>query len=717
MTDNPSLEAHPNVEDWIVVRADGGVEVRTGKVEIGQGIDTAIALIVADELGVPFDRVVMMPVSTGLSPDEGYTAGSSSLEHSGQALRLAAVTLRCELLRRASRRLDVDAADLETGDGMVRSRETNRTVAFAELVHDSPVTGPVDPRAPRRRDSRLWPGDSEGFEPLHMRRRVTGALEFVHDLCPAGTLHARIVRPPHYHAVLASLPDDIDEVLGDARLVRDGSFLAVVHDDEHLAIRGAERLFTAARWRALRGLDEGPIGQRLLENRRDSFPVHGGVARDEPVDTSPLSGPGTVRASYERPYQMHGSLAPSAALAVLADDRFTVWTHSQGPYPLRSALAEALDCDPASITVMHAPGSGCYGHNGADDAALEAALVARALPGRPVLLKWSREDEHAWEPYGSAMRIELCARLGRDGAVEAWSHETCSDTHLMRAWPDPVRPQAGKFLAPRYRANPLSPPAPAPSLGAGGGIHRNATPPYAFPHMRIVKHLVHGLPLRVSALRTLGAYANVFAAESFMDELAHETASDPVSYRRRHLEDRRSIDVLDAAARRFGWSARPPAENPAGIGRGIALARYRNAKSYCAVAVEVRVDDDASVMLQRAVIAADAGEIVHADGLAAQLEGGFVQAASWTLLEAVTWDRDGITSCDWQSYPILRFDNIPEIDTVLLDRPGEPYLGAGEAACGPAGAAIANAVFDATGIRARCLPLTPQSLRQAASTG
>ena len=712
---NSSLEAHPNVEDWIVVRADGGVEVRTGKVEIGQGIDTAVALIVAGELGVPFDRIAMTPVSTGLSPDEGYTAGSSSLEHSGQALRLAAATVRRELLRRASQRLGVDAADLETGDAMVRSRETNRTVAFAELVQGAPVTGPVARRAPRRRGARA--GNPGGFEPFHVRRRVTGTFKFVHDLCPAGTLHARVIRPPHYHALLEDLPDDIQTVLGDARLVRDGSFLAVAHDDEHTAIRGAERLSAAARWRAIRDLEEEPIGQLLLENRRESFPVRGGAARDEPVDMPPLSGPGTIRASYERPYQMHGSLAPSAALAVCADDHFTVWTHSQGPYPLRSALAEALDCDPASITVVHAPGAGCYGHNGADDAALEAALIARSIPGRPVLLKWSREDEHAWEPYGSAMRIELCARLARGGAVEAWSHETSSDTHLMRAWPDPVRPQAGKFLAPRYRANPLSAPAPTASLGAGGGIHRNATPAYAFPHMRIVKHLVHGLPLRVSALRTLGAFANVFAAESFMDELAHETASDPVAYRRRHLEDRRSIDVLDAAARRFGWSAGPPAGNPNGIGRGIALARYRNAKSYCAVAVEVRVDDDASIKLQRAVIAADSGEIVHADGLAAQLEGGFVQAASWTLLEAVTWDRDGITSRDWQSYPILRFDNIPEIDTVLLDRPEEPYLGAGEAACGPTGAAIANAVFDATGIRVRRLPLTPQSLRQAASRG
>ena len=247
-------------------------------------------------------------------------------------------------------------------------------------------------------------------------------------------------------------------------------------------------------------------------------------------------------------------------------------------------------------------------------------------------------------------------------------------------------------------------PARAPNLTVNGGIHRNATPPYAFPETRIVKHLVHDLPLRVSALRTLGAYANVFAAESFMDELAHAAGADPLDYRRRHLEDARTRAVLDTAAERFGWAARTESGTPAGTGRGIAVARYKNAKG-----------DDAVVHLIRAVIAADAGEIVEPDGLAAQLEGGFVQAASWTLLEAVTWDRDGITSRDWESYPILRFDAIPEVETVLVDQPGEPFLGAGEASCGPTGAAIANAVFDATGVRARRLPLTPEHLRAAAA--
>ena len=714
MTANPSLAENPRVEDWITVRTDGRIELRTGKVEIGQRITTAVALVAARELGVPFDRVVMEPARTGRSPDEGYTSGSNSMEQSGHAVRLAAATARRELVARAARRLGVDAATLETGEGLVRSRETNRTLRFGELVEGAPLSLPVDPEAVPRAGDEGGPR-SPRIEPLHLRGLVTGALRFVHDLQPEGALHARVIRPPHYHAALEGLTEGIADGLEGARLVRDGSFLAVAAEDEHRAIRAAARVAAAAKWSSTGRLDDRPLRDQLLDNRRESFPVRDGRPREEPVPEPPPDAPRTVRAVYERPYQMHGSLAPSAALARFARGRMTVWTHSQGIYPLRSAIAETLGLATGSVDVVHAPGAGCYGHNGADDAAFEAALVAHAIPDRPVLLKWSREDEHAWEPYGPAMRVELAAHLDEGGDVRFWSHETCSDTHVVRARPGAAGPQAGRFLAPRYLADPVPEPVRAPNLTVNGGIHRNATPPYAFPETRIVKHLVHDLPLRVSALRTLGAYANVFAAESFMDELAHEAGADPLDYRRRHLEDPRTRAVLDAAAERFGWAARPAGETADGTGRGIAVARYKNAKAYCAVAVEARVGDDAVVHLLRAVIAADAGEIVDPDGLSAQLEGGFVQAASWTLLEAVAWDRDGVTSRDWESYPILRFDAIPEVETVLVDRPGEPFLGAGEASCGPAGAAVANAVFDATGVRARRLPLTPDHLRAAAA--
>ena len=714
---NPSLAASPRVEDWITIRPDDVIEVRPGKVEIGQRITTAVALVAAGELGVPFDRIAMVPPRTGVSPDEGFTSGSNSMEQSGRAVRLAAATARRELIARAAQRLDVDAATLEIHDGLVRSRETNRTLRFGELVEEQPLALAIDPEAPLRADPQPTTARSAPVEPLGLRGQVTGALRFVHDLHPAGMLHARVVRPPHYHAKLSVLAAGIEAELEGARLVRDGSFFAVAAEDEHLAMRAAARVATAARWNPGRGVDERPLSELLLGNRRESFPVRECRPRDEPVPEPPPDGPGTVRAVYERPYQMHASLAPSAALARLAGGVLTVWTHSQGLYPLRAAIAQTLGLDAESVQVIHAPGAGCYGHNGSDDAALEAAIVARAFPGRAVLLKWSRDDEHAWEPYGPAMRIEMCAHLDDDGNVRHWSHETYSDTHVMRWRPGAAGSPAGRFLAPRYRADPARAPAPSPNLTVNGGIHRNATPPYAFPEMRIVKHLVHDLPLRVSALRTLGAYANVFAAESFMDELAQRAGADPLDWRRRHLEDARIRAVLDAAAERFGWTARPAqgSRDGAGTGQGLAVARYKNAKSYCAVAVEVQVGDDAKVALRRAVLAVDAGEIVDPDGLCAQLEGGFVQAASWTLLEAVTWDRDGITSRDWDSYPILRFDAIPEIETVLVDRPGEPFLGAGEASCGPTGAAIANAVFDATGVRARRLPLTPQALREAAA--
>ena len=713
MTVNPSLASNPRVEDWITVRADGRIELRTGKVEIGQRITTAVALVAARELAVPFDRVVMVPARTGLSPDEGYTSGSNSMEQSGHAVRLAAATARRELVARAARRLGVDGSTLEVRDGLVRSRETNRTVGFGELVEGAPLSLPVDPEAGLLARVEEIPR-SPRIEPLHLRELVTGTLRFVHDLQPEGSLHARVVRPPHYHAALTGLAEGIEARLEGARLVRDGSFLAVADEDEHRAIRAAARVAAAARWSSTAKLDERPIRDQLIHNRRESFPVRECRPREEPVPEPPPDAPRTVRAVYERPYQMHGSLGPSAALARFSDGHLRVWTHSQGIYPLRAAIAETLGLAPESVGVAHVPGAGCYGHNGSDDAALEAALVARAIPGPPVLLKWSRDDEHAWEPYGPAMRMELSAHVDHAGDVRWWSHETYSDTHVVRARPDGARSQADRFLAPRYLADPVPEPARAPNLTVNGGIHRNATPPYAFPETRIVKHLVHDLPLRVSALRTLGAYANVFAAESFMDELAHEAGADPLAYRRRHLEDPRTRAVLDAAAERFGWAARAPS-TASDTGRGIAVARYKNMKGYCAVAVEARVGDDATVHLLRAVIAADAGEIVDPDGLAAQLEGGFVQAASWTLLEAVAWDRDGITSRDWESYPILRFDAIPEVETVLVDRPGEPFLGAGEASCGPAGAAIANAVFDATGVRARRLPLTADHLRAAAA--
>jgi CO/xanthine dehydrogenase Mo-binding subunit len=406
---------------------------------------------------------------------------------------------------------------------------------------------------------------------------------------------------------------------------------------------------------------------------------------------------------------MHGSLGPSAALAHLDGARLTVWTHSQGIYPLRASIAEALGRKPESVHLIHAPGAGCYGHNGADDAAFDAALVACALPGRPILLKWTRADEHGWEPYGSAMIAELSASLGPDGRVLAWSHESFSDTHIARPRPGPNRIGPARLLASRFRDPALAPPPARPSLGPHAGLHRNQDPIYDFPERRIVKTLVHDLPLRTGSFRSLGAYLNVLAIESFMNELAEAAGADPIVFRLRHVSDPRARTVIESAAAGLG-----PRGAGDGVGRGFGFARYKNSAAYAAVGIELSVDDRARVRLRRAVIAADAGEIIDRIGLTSQLEGGLLQAASLTLYEQVRYDADGITSRDWDSYPILRFDNVPEIETVLIERPGDELLGVGEATFGPTAAAIANAIHDATGLRLRRVPFTPDAIRTAA---
>jgi len=497
-------------------------------------------------------------------------------------------------------------------------------------------------------------------------------------------------------------------------IVRDGSFLAIAGTDEFAVIKASERLAATAVWDGSPGLGETDIFTALTANERLSFPVIDGTSQKSPVPDlpdPPADAAVTLSARFERPYQMHGSIGPSAAMALMQDGKISLWMHSQGIYPLRDTLAEALDVAAGDITIHHALGSGCYGHNGADDAAFEAVLVARAFAGRPILLKWTREDEHAWEPFAPAMAIELRASLDAAGQVIQWSGDCYSDTHIGRPRPGPDKAGPARLLTSRFREQAMAPWLPKPIFSFHGGIHRNLDPYYAFKERRLVKHLVRDLPLRTSAMRCLGAAANVFALESFMDELAGAAGVDAVQFRLNHLHDERAKAVLKAAADGIGWRA---AERADGHGQGIAFARYKNALAYAAVAVESEVDDAANVHLERVFIAADAGEVIDADGLKAQMEGGFMQAASWALYEQVTYDRDGITSRDWETYPILKFDNVPEIEVRLLDRPGVKSLGAGEASPGPSVAAIANAIYDATTLRLRRMPFNPQAIRAAA---
>jgi nicotinate dehydrogenase subunit B len=409
---------------------------------------------------------------------------------------------------------------------------------------------------------------------------------------------------------------------------------------------------------------------------------------------------------------LHGSVGPSAALARYSGVGLEVYCASQGVAVLLGAIAHVVGLSPSQVRLVYVEGPGCYGQNGSDDAALDAALLAKALPGRSVLLKWSRQDEHAFEPFGPAMKVDICASLDAAGRISAWNHDAYSYTHLGR----PVAAfNAGALLSAQVLAQPQRVPRPRAMLVPEVGIHRNALPRYKLPEPRIVKHLVGSAPFRTSSLRSLGAFTNVFAIESAMDELAHAAGRDPLEFRLAHLEDVRARAVIEVAAARAEYEkplAGGTEQRPRG--RGLAYAQYENHKTHAAVVVDVEVDlATCSIHLLRAVIAADAGQVVDADGLENQLEGGFIQAASWTLKEQVTFDEHQVTSLDWESYPILTFDEVPEVDVVLIDRPDKRSLGAGEATTGPTPAAIANAVFNACGARLRATPFTPARLRLA----
>ena len=715
MTDNPSLTKNPALDSWIAFSTGGKVLLRMGKVDIGQKISSAVSRLAAEELDVAPERIVMIRPDTVDGPDEGMTSGSNSMEESGNAVRLAAATARAILLAKAAEALGVGIDGLDVDDGTITARSTNRSTSYWDLQGDKPFGIPIDVAARiKPLEERTLVGRPSA--PLDLEDIVTGRHLFVNDMSMDGMVHARPVRPPHALARLEALDDGVVTKLSNDgfTVIRDGSFLAIAGADEYAVIQAARVLFGAARWTKEPDLGNRDIFDQLTTNDRLSMPVVDGVpVLDTPVPP-PASVPPGVKAHhaarYERAYIMHGSIGPSSGLAVMRDDGLDLWTHSQGIYLLRASLAELFEMRPEQLRLRHRPGSGCYGHNGADDAAVDAALVACAMPGVPVLLKWTREDEHGWEPYSPAMVMELSGAITSDGEITAWSHESHSDTHVLRPRPGVAGLGPSRLLPARYLESPPAVIPPPPNMTHHGGIHRNLEPLYRIAAPRLVKHLVRDLPHRTSALRTLGAFANVFALESFLDELAAAAGEDPVDLRLGHMDDPRARACIEAVAERIG----PLDQAPEGHGRGLGFAQYKNAKAYAAVAVELAVDEADRVRLKRAVIAGDAGQIVDPTGFTAQLEGGFIQAASWTIHEAVTHDPDGITSRDWESYPIIGFDNIPSIETLLLDQPDAPFLGAGEAVCGPTGAAIANAVHRATGVRPRRLPLTPENLRAAA---
>jgi CO/xanthine dehydrogenase Mo-binding subunit len=714
----PSLQQNPRLDDWVRIDPSETITVRTGKVELGQGITTALSLIAAEELDVSPARIRIETADSGRAPNEWMTVGSMSIEHSGAALRMAAADARRRLLERAAEQLGAGVDTLVVEDGVVSTRDGSAEVSYWALHggrrFDAEVSADARPK-PVREHRVVGRAGGVAAERVDLRGKVFGVTRFVQDLRFEGMLHARVVRPPTRDARLVACDEGPASAIdGVVRVVRDGSFLAVVAEREDQAERAAEALRAGSRFERDAPLGD-PVGlhERLRENLRGSYPLVDGVPTEQPVPPieTPADAAHTVRATYTRPYLMHGSIGPSAAVAHQAGEQLTIWSATQGPSVLAPSIALVLKVPAEQVRVIHVEGPGCYGHNGSDDAALDAALCARAVPGRHVRMVWSRQDEHAHEPYGPAMRVDMQASLGADGRVVAWSHDVYSGSHMGRALPFGNR---SSLLAAQERAEPMRRPSPRPALRPQAGIHRNADPCYDFDAPRVIKHLSDETPLRTSSLRSLGAYGNVFAAESMLDELAAAGGVDPVELRLRHLSDPRARAVIEACVERAGPHAGRGDDPRRPRGRGLAYSRYENYKCHAAVLVELEVDlATHTIHLLRGVIAADAGQIVDPDGLENQLEGGFVQAASWTLKEEVGFDASGITTLDWESYPILRFDEVPPVETVLIDRPDEPSVGAGEATTGPTPAAIANAVFDATQVRLRATPFTPARLRAA----
>lgn len=690
-----SLAANPVLSSWIRFSPDGQVMASPGKVEIGQGIVTALAQIAADELDVDIGRVQMVRASTPGSPNEGVTSGSLSVQQSGRAIRHVCAEIRQIFLERASDKLGVDINALDISDGTIFGPGNVRT-SYWELASEISLDRQATPGAtPKPSAKRRLAGNSTPR--LDIPDKVFAHPRFIHDSHLPGMLHGRVLRSEMTAAKLDRLAEDgARAVPGLLAVVRDGNFAGVVSETEDGAEAALKALRRGAAWSSGETLpDENGLAGWLKTQPAESTII------DTRNATGPVEKMRTIARQYTRPYLAHASIAPSCAMAQWSGDRVHVWTHSQGVYFLRADLALVLKLPPENITVEHMEGAGCYGHNAADDVALDAVLLAKAGGGRPVRVLWSRTDEMSHAPFGAAMTIEIEADLDARGEIARWRHSVWSNGHTAR----PGRAAQPALLAATELADPFPRYiATNPPHANGGGADRNSVPLYDFPSWQIACHRLLTMPIRTSALRTLGAQGNVFAIESFLDELAAERGEDPVAFRLRHLSDARAQDVIRNVAKRANWKP----EKRGGVGYGLGFARYKNAGAYCAVIAEVEGAEDVSV--KRLTIAVDVGEAINPDGVINQIEGGAIQATSWVLKERVRFDRQRITSSNWTEYPILRFSEVPQVEVEVIQRPDSEPLGAGEAAHGPVTAAIANAVFDALGLRVRNLPITRDSL-------
>lgn len=692
---NPRLD---QLDAWLAVGGDGKVTVFCGKVELGTGIQTALAQIVADELDVAFERVHMIMGDTALCQNQGPTVGSQSIPNGGPQLRQAAAEARHTLVGMAAGRLGAPAERLSVSDGAINAPGGAR-LSYAELLgnrkFDRKLDRKVKPKAP---SALKIVGLS--VPRVDLPGKVFGTHGFVQNLRLPGMVHGRVVRPPRQKAVVARVDESsVKGLPGNVRVARKGNFVAVVADREEQAIAAARALkvewSSAAQLPEMKDLPAAvkatPAAERVL-------------AEVGNVDIGMAGAAKAIRAEYFLPFQLHASIGPSCALADVRPDGVTLWSPTQSSFNLRDSVATLLGRPAAQVRLIWVEGSGCYGQNGADDVTADAALLSQ-LVGKPVRVQWMRHDEHVHEPMAPAMTIDVSAGLDREGRVVAWDYLVRSPNHGQR----PSFRMAGNMIA----GAELDMPARYFVVGAD----RNARHSYQFSNNRVRFGLMDSSVLRASSLRGLGSPQNSFANESFVDELAAAAGADPIAFRLRHLKDPRAIAVLEEVAKISRWDPRPSPKRDRGAvtGRGVAFVQYNNTGAYVALVAQLRVErNSGKVRLERVFVAHDCGLIVNPDGLRNQIEGNVIQGLSRALLEEVQFDRGGVKSVDWRNYPILRFSDVPdEIGISLINRPEQPALGGGEPAGSPIFAAVANAIFDATGARLRSVPFTPQRVRAA----
>jgi nicotinate dehydrogenase subunit B len=695
-----SLKEFPILDSWVKLEGNGQVTVYTGKAELGQGSKTALWQVAAEELDLPRERVTIVTADTGRTPNEGFTAGSHSMQDSGTAIANAGANVVMLLKRAAAQQWGVDEQTITTsGDGFLVGAD-GRRAAYGDLAAGLDLHVSAIANAPRR-DPTKYREIGKSVPRLDIPAKLTGGQAYVQDMKLPNMVHARVLRGPSFGTeYINSDLDALTKMPGVIKVVRNGSFLSVVASGEWQAI-SALRRFQSTGWRRKAPMLPNANAVEILQSlAHQDYPVldtHNEVA----------AGVKTISARYSRPWLHHGSIGPSCAIALYQDEMLTVWTHTQGVFPLRAALAELLRLPPEKVRCIQTHGSGCYGHNGADDVSADAAITAMALPGQPIRMQWMREQEFGWEPLGAAMFADVEASLDADKRIVAWNYGVTSYSHNTRPG------SAGNLAAAQEIDNPIAKPVPKPIPMPEGDGQRNSNPLYDLPNMHVVYHFVPEMPVRVSAMRSLGAHLNIFALESMMDELARAAEVDPLQFRLNHMKDARARVVMETLGSKFDWSRRQKGDGRRGS--GMAFARYKNLGAYCAVAMQVDVNrDTGEVAIKRVNAVTDAGQPINPDGIRNQIEGGVIQTLSWTTREIATFDTAHRTSFDWSGYPISRFSNVPEQLIVdIIPSQGLPFIGAGEASQGPAAAAFANAIADATGVRLRDLPLSPDRLKAA----